>query len=328
MQAQHKRNREFSEQSVVYIAWIRKHSFPDLHIGDPEFRTRADVAVVTSDHSVRKSGDAASSTMPLDAGDIQNIAAALKDLGLPAQPQQGVQAVSVKLPDFWTDKPEVWFARVEAQFNTKGINQDKTKFDYVVAALDNATAGEVEAVLLSPPDNDRYEKLKSSLLSAFGKTQAQKDAELLALTGLGDMKPTALLRRLRSLNSDAATLFRAHFLALLPAEVRSVLASREIADLDELAKTADRVMEAKGLDSHVAPVAVQAVRSTTTDSRRPPRRQGGGDGEDSKGNAHVCYYHIRFGKEARRCQPWCLLQGQFGLPSPATTSGNVGAGRR
>ena len=59
---------------------------------------------------------------------------------------------------------------MESQFDTRGINRDKTKFDYVVAALDNATA------LLNPPDNERYEKLKSSLLSAFGKTQAQRDA--------------------------------------------------------------------------------------------------------------------------------------------------------
>ena len=67
------------------------------------------------------------------------------------------------------------------------------------------------------------------------------------------------------------TLFRAHFLAFLPVEVRSVLAGREINDLNKLAETADRVMEAKGIGSKVAPVAVQAVRTTTVDTRRPLR---------------------------------------------------------
>ena len=40
--------------------------------------------------------------MPLEAADITGIAQALKDLGAP-----GIQAASLKLPEFWTDKPEV-----------------------------------------------------------------------------------------------------------------------------------------------------------------------------------------------------------------------------
>ena len=126
--------------------------------------------------------------MPLEAADITGIAQALKDLGAP-----GIQAASLKLPEFWTDKPEVWFARVESQFGTKQITVDKTKFDYVVSSLDNTTAGEVEAILTAPPDNNKYDSLKAALLAAFGKTQAQKDSELLSIMGLGDMKSSALL---------------------------------------------------------------------------------------------------------------------------------------
>ena len=265
--------------------------------------------------------------MPLGADDIQNLAQAIKDLGVP-----GVQAVSLKLPEFWTDKPEVWFARVEAQFGTKNITVDQTKFDYVVSSLDNATAGEVEPILKTPPAADKYDALKAALLAAFGKTQAQKDSELLAIMGLGDMKPTALLRRLQSLNSDPATLFRAHFLALLPSEVRSILAGREITELADLAKAADRVMEARGLDSHVAPVTAQAAHAISN-ARRPRNRQGGGDIEENREGNHVCFYHVRYGKEARRCQPWCLLNDAHrGQPKPTgprgiATQGNSSAGR-
>ena len=261
--------------------------------------------------------------MPLEADDITGIARALKDLGAP-----GIQAASLKLPDFWTDKPEVWFARVESQFGTKGITVDKTKFDYVVSSLDNSTAGEVESILTAPPDDNKYDALKTALLAAFGKTQAQKDSELLSIAGLGDMKPSALLRRLQSLNSDPTTLFRAHFLALLPSEVRSVLAGREIPDISDLAKAADRIIEAKGFDSHVAPIAVQAFRN----KRQPPTRQGGGDIEHSstsgnKDGAHICFYHIRYGKAARRCQPWCLLNDGF-RSQPKGDQGNSAAGRQ
>ena len=38
----------------------------------------------------------------------------------------GIQAVAVKLPEFWTDDPEIWFLRVEAQFRAKSIIVDQT----------------------------------------------------------------------------------------------------------------------------------------------------------------------------------------------------------
>ena len=270
--------------------------------------------------------------MPMDAADVEAIAQALKTLAPPQGQQQGqqqgVQAVALKLPEFWTDKPEVWFARVEAQFNTKGITQDGTKFDYLVSSLDNTTAGEVEAILLQPPAADKYEALKKALLQAFAKTQTQKDAELLSLTGLGDAKPTALLRKLRSLNSDAATLFRAHFLALLPPEARTVLAGQDITDLDELARAADRVVEARRTDAAVAAVSTPRARTLANTTRRQ-----GGPSEDSTGQ-HVCQYHIKWGAEARSCRPWCLLYSQP-RPNQSTSStaritpasGNSQAGR-
>ena len=272
--------------------------------------------------------------MPFEANDIASIAQALKNLEAPAQ--QGINAVSLKLPDFWTDKPEVWFARVEAQFGTKNINQDQTKFVYVVSSLDNTTAGVVQAILTDPPAANKYNALKAPLLAAFGKRQVQKDSELLSIAGLGDMKLTALLRRLQSLNSDPAMLFRAHFLALLPSEVRSVLAGREIPDIADLAKAADRVMEAKGFDTHQVAAAASQWKpaSQFQNPRRTPTRQGGGDVEGYKESTHVCYYHIRYGKDARRCQPWCLLNDRLrGQPKntgarDGGAQGNSSAGRQ
>ncbi|GFR88953.1 transposon Ty3-I Gag-Pol polyprotein [Elysia marginata] len=140
--------------------------------------------------------------------------------------QPNIGAVSIKLPEFWTTSPEVWFARVEAQFGTKNITTDQTKYDYVVDALDVKTAEEVQDVLLNPPDTNKYITIKTALLKAFGKSQAQRDNELLNLNGLGDRKPTALLRKINALNDDPQTLKRALFLSNLSSDIRSILAGR------------------------------------------------------------------------------------------------------
>ncbi|XP_075972473.1 uncharacterized protein LOC142974195 [Anticarsia gemmatalis] len=48
--------------------------------------------------------------------------------------------VSVRLPPFWPDKPAVWFAQVEAQFEIAGIVADRTKYNYVVGQIDHKLA--------------------------------------------------------------------------------------------------------------------------------------------------------------------------------------------
>ena len=77
------------------------------------------------------------------------------------------------------------------QFGTKIIRQDQTKYDYVVSALNFKTAEEVHDVLLNPTEVNKYGNLKKTLIKVFGKSQAQRDNELLNLNGLGDRKPTA-----------------------------------------------------------------------------------------------------------------------------------------
>ena len=219
---------------------------------------------------------------------------------------QQVSAVSIKLPEFWTTPPEIWFAKVEAQFGTRNITHDSTKYDYVVSALDFKTAEEVHDNLVNRPAEGRYESLKKALIKVFGKSQAQRDNELLNLNGLGDKNPTALLRKINSLNDDPKTLKRAFFLSNLPEDVRKILAGQDFADLKRLAGAADRVWEARLSTTnihnlHTSDQPLASVEAITIPKYQPPRRVG----PSSTAHATVCYYHTRFGPQARNCQPGC-----------------------
>ena len=259
----------------------------------------------------------------MDAADIQSLATALNALGSTAS----VNPVSLQLPSFWSEDPELWFLKVEAQFALRKVNTDDTKYNYVVSALDNRASIEIKSVLLQPPSKDKYNAVKSALITAFAKTQAEKDAELLTISGLGDRKPSALLRHILSLNSDADTLRRAFFLAQLPSDVRAILAVQDNSNLDELAQAADRIVEAKVLagPADVAPLSeVSFVHGRRQNGRKssPMRR---------KSDPNICYYHSKFGTRARVCKPGCLFADLVDLsvkhdPS-AKTLGNAPAGR-
>ena len=43
--------------------------------------------------------------------------------------------MAVKLPAFWPDAAEVWFAQADAQFTIKAVTVLKTKFYHAVAVL-------------------------------------------------------------------------------------------------------------------------------------------------------------------------------------------------
>jgi len=101
----------------------------------------------------------------------QAAAAVLQQLGLVGNPPQagaiGIRPVTIKAPPFWPEEVGLWFVRIEAQFDAAGITQSKTKFNHVVAALDNATIQEVARTVESPTLGREYDEIKTALTQAF-----------------------------------------------------------------------------------------------------------------------------------------------------------------
>ena len=180
--------------------------------------------------------------MPLSVEDLTALVQQLHSL---SNSEQEASAVSVKIPQFWTSRPEVWFVQTEAQFSTKHITAESTKYNHVIAALDKSVAEEISAFTCSPPATNKYSAVKEILISIYGLTQTDKDARLLAISGLGDQKPTVLLRYMDSLTAPEdrkTTIYRALFLSHLPEAIRAILARNPPADLVDLAKAADDIL--------------------------------------------------------------------------------------
>ena len=251
-----------------------------------------------------------------------------------APPVPTVAPVALKLPPFWPADPQIWFAQVEAQFQTRGIKTQKTKFDHVVASLSPEFATEVRNLVLSPPDENPYDALCAQLIKRMAASEQQRLQQLFHTEELGDHKLTQLLRRMQQLLGEKSGTVDGSFLCELflqhlPSNVRMVLASSlDTLDIEGLATLADRIME-------VAPVAptvnaispgqspdllselsqLRAEVATLRKMLHPPDRHHRRSttprcrSTSPQPSPDLCWYHSCFGDAARKCRPPCSKAG-------------------
>ena len=75
--------------------------------------------------------------------------------------------ISMKLPAFWPDVAEVWFAQADAQFAIRIISISKTKFYQAVAVLPQKIASQILVHIRAPPAGDPYEILREQLITLY-----------------------------------------------------------------------------------------------------------------------------------------------------------------
>ena len=76
-------------------------------------------------------------------------------------------AVHMKLPTFWPDAVEVWFAQADAQFAIRNLTSSKTKFYHAVAVLPQEVASQILDLIRAPPSGDPYGVLRERLITLY-----------------------------------------------------------------------------------------------------------------------------------------------------------------
>ncbi|KAL0810116.1 hypothetical protein ABMA28_015326 [Loxostege sticticalis] len=236
--------------------------------------------------------------------------------------------VGARVPPFWPEEPEIWFAQVEGQFAISGITSDITKFNYVIGQLDNQYSREVKDIIINPPANDRYQKLKTELIKRLSASNEKKLKQLLMHEELGDRKPSSFLRHLKSLAGLEVhdDFLKTIWISRLPHAIQTVLAGQSSkATLDDLADLADRVNELAASTPRVAAVSqpvpgsvlsdltrevaelrkqLQELASHSRGRSRQPNRNRSTSRHRSLSNYRkfpMCWYHNKFGDKAKKC---------------------------
>ncbi|XP_048006345.1 uncharacterized protein LOC125241771 [Leguminivora glycinivorella] len=245
--------------------------------------------------------------------------------------------VGVKIPPFYPEKPALWFAQLEGQFRLSRVTTDETKFYYAMAQLEPQYAAEVEDIITSPPEENKFEKLKTELIKRLSASRERKVQQVLNLEELGDRKPSQFLRHLQNLAGPGLPedFLRSIWVNRLPQRTQDIVASQLKSSLEDLAELADRLHDV------VAPapqVAAASLPSTSSDplmlqiaelSRRMqaldakvgrmsrPRERSSSHTRQRSASKRssssyrkfpTCWYHHKFGEQAKRCIKPCDYQ--------------------
>lgn len=216
----------------------------------------------------------------------------------------------------------MWFSQVEAQFAIAGISNDLTRYNTVVGAMDSSVLMHVSDILLGPAQNRSYKALKERLIQQFADSEQQRLRKLLQDLPLDGKKPTALLREMHTLagGTVSSEFLQSLWIQRLPTQAKAILSAHD-GDLDQLAKLADKILEV-GEGSSVNAVCAPSesamgrlerrlddltrqIASLSTDRRARSSSRGHKSRSRSKSQHSECYYHRKFGKDARKCRSPC-----------------------
>lgn len=180
-------------------------------------------------------------------------------MSTPEQPQpQQMTAVSItpRIPDFWRDRPRLWFHQFNAIVDPQKAS-DLHKSQLLIARLKPDELPDISDILENMPENNKFETLKNRLISVYEESETKQMNQLLNEIELGDQKPSQLLRRMRDLGKNKVPddTLKLLWSGRLPHSIRAVITACDTGEvkLDSLAKIADKILE-NTRPSEIAPV--------------------------------------------------------------------------
>lgn len=241
---------------------------------------------------------------------------------------------NLKIPPFWKINPALWFVQIEAQFHNNRISSDNSKFNAIIAALDPEILNEVSDLVQTPPAVDKYLAFKKQLIARFTESKERQLNKLMTTLELGDKRPSSLLREMRRLAGENVPddMLSTIWMSRMPNHVRGILSANLNIDLATLSEIADKIMDNMSttsnqvfaanvdecrnnltLDQRLTEVEatlanlttmVQSLKADRNRSRGKSRTRSFSRGRKAS-SKEVCFYHSKYGEEARRCDKPC-----------------------
>lgn len=259
-----------------------------------------------------------------------------------------LQSVNAKItmPEFWHQNIRVWFQQVEAQFALFRIQSDITKYNLLLTQLKPNVLTQVASLVENPPENNKYDALKSQIISVFSDSEQRRIKTLLSGLQLGSRKPSHLLNEQRQIagNLISDQMLKSLWISQLPQHIQAVVVAAP-GKLEDLSSIADKIWDmvpeshyassivqkqtattasqpnkqhtatvnkevpqvnSSSLEAQIAELAMQVKELRASRERaRPLNLRRRNSQSRSRQRSDICWYHHRFGAQARKCNPPC-----------------------
>lgn len=261
---------------------------------------------------------------------------------VPPVGERQIQKIGIKVPPFWHDCPEIWFAQIEAQFAVGKITSDTARFNTIVASIESKVLCQVSDAVLNPPTHDKYANIKAMIISRYSDSAQCKMQKLLSEMSLGDQKPSQLLAEMKRLGGTTVTddFMKTLWLSNLPQQTKAILSTNDVG-LTQLAVLADKIMEvsqgvgvqsversshssegASGSSSSLERKidsltrAIEKLTASSSSSKDQRSRSASRSNTHTRSNTpsdkkreyEFCWYHHKFGNQATKCNPPCKFK--------------------
>lgn len=229
-----------------------------------------------------------------------------------------INTSNVKLPEFWPEDMELWFARVESVFRRYHITESMIKFDCVMDRLPNDTLSIIKDIVRKVDTlPDPFEQVKKRLLECHKPTVWKQVTKVIFHPELGGSLPSALMASMMANMPEGEKpgyLFLGLFLHRLPADLREHLVARDFNSPQEMATHADKLWDARNSSNSMSANMVNAVGRANSPARSRNRSPSRGHGRSAtpggRPDTGLCYFHGKFGKKAKKCVPPCTYSEQ------------------
>lgn len=233
-------------------------------------------------------------------------------------------ASAVKIPPFWAEYPELWFAQIECQFQSNGVKKDISKFNLVVGHLEAKVLQQVSQAIINPPEDGKYQNLKRCIMDCFAESEHSQAKKLLSEMELGDKRPSQLLNIMKTYagNKMSDDFLKTLWMQRMPTQVQQIISTIQ-GDTQNLATVADKIMEvgtyhqvsqaSSGKSSEFLELEQQIFSLTKRFEKlegfRGRSRSRSNFNERSRSSTNqqyeYCWYHFHFGENATKCIKPC-----------------------